>query len=134
MTSKAFRRLLVWGVAVLGSTGSVAQPLPPQAAIGFVVAPLALVELAGELEGLQGRTFRLSQVTLAPAGATPLHDHTGRPEIIYVVKGRLTEHRGGGSIVYGPGETLKATKDTRHWIENRTSEPVIFLAMSIVKS
>jgi quercetin dioxygenase-like cupin family protein len=126
--------LFALGFGLFLSVGaSIGQQTPPEKAKGFVGKPLSTIDLAGEIEGMQGRNLRMSQVTLDPGGATPLHDHAGRPEIIYVLRGRLTENRGGEAKDYGPGETISTGKDTRHWIENKTADPVILIAVSIIK-
>jgi quercetin dioxygenase-like cupin family protein len=126
--------LVALGLAfLLGAGTSIAQQTPPEKSRGFAGKPLSTMDLGGEIDGMQGRTLRMSQVTLDPGGATALHDHADRPEILYVLRGRLTENRAGESKEYGPGETLNAGKATRHWIENRTSEPVVLIAVSVLK-
>lgn len=107
------------------------QASPPAKIIGIKGKP-TVMDLGAEFDGMQGRMLRSSFVTVAPGGATPLHTHADRPEIIFIVTGRLTEHRGGESKDYGPGETITSGKNTSHWIQNRSSEPVTFVATSIV--
>ena len=107
------------------------QANPPAKATGIKGKP-TVMDLAAEIDGMQGRMLRSSFVTVDPGGATPLHTHVDRPEIIFIVTGRLTEHRGGDSKEYGPGETITSGRSTSHWIQNRSSEPVTFIATSII--
>jgi quercetin dioxygenase-like cupin family protein len=111
---------------------SIGQTAPARTS-GFNSKALGVIDLGPEIEGLQGRVLRMAQVTLDAGGATAVHDHVDRPEIIYVLQGRLTETRSGQTREYGPGETIRAGKDTQHWVENRTSEPVLYLAVSVAK-
>ena len=131
-TSVSRTAVTLFSFAVLIAVSpALGQSGPPEKAKGIAGKPLSTVNLADEI-GIPGRALRASLVTVEPGGATPVHDHSGRPEIIYVLKGKLTEHRGGESKEFGPGETFTSGKATTHWIENRGSEPVIFLGTSIV--
>jgi quercetin dioxygenase-like cupin family protein len=108
------------------------QATPPARMIGIKGKP-TVMDLGPEIDGMEGRMLRISFVTVDPGGGTPLHTHGDRPEIIYVTTGHLTEHRNGESKEYGPGETITSGKNTSHWIENRSSEQVTFIATSIIK-
>src|ERR1700744_3711934 len=67
-----------------------------QAPKGFDIKVLGSIDLGPEIEGMAGRVLRMSYVTVAPGGGLAAHSHDGRPEIIYVVQGILTEERNGG--------------------------------------
>ena len=82
---------------------------------------------------MSGRVLKQHRTTIEPGGAIPLHDHNDRPEIIFVFAGRLTDHQGGESREYGPGESYAVGKNTRHWLENKGTEPAVFVATSIIK-
>jgi quercetin dioxygenase-like cupin family protein len=63
---------------------------------GFDIKVLGSIDLGPEIDGMAGRVLRTSYVTVAPGGGLAAHSHDGRPEIIYVVQGILTEERNGG--------------------------------------
>ena len=63
---------------------------------GVAVEDLTTVDLAGEIEGMAGRQLRMRMVTIEPGGVFgPLHDHQGRPGIVYILQGTITDHRNG---------------------------------------
>ena len=71
---------------------------------GVAVEALGTVDLAGEIDGLDGSQLRMRMVTIEPGGVFgPVHDHQGRPGIVYVLQGTITDHRDGGTTDYGPG-------------------------------
>jgi quercetin dioxygenase-like cupin family protein len=121
------------GIVILFSGVASGQSSPPEKAKGISSKPISTINLGEEIEAVQGRVLRAVLVTVEPGGGNPLHNHVDRPEIIYVLKGRLTDHRGDQSKDYGPGEAITSGKSTTHWIENRGSEPVSFIGVSIVK-
>lgn len=134
------RRSLIQQIAAIAVSSCVllagpanAQSSPPEKSKGMSAKPISAISLSEEIDGVQARHLRAVLVTVESGGANPLHNHLDRPEIIYVLKGRLTDHRGGESKDYGPGESITSGKSTTHWIENRGSEPVTFIAVSIVK-
>lgn len=71
---------------------------------GAAVQVLATVDLAGEIEGMEGRQLRMRMVTIEPGGVFgPTHDHASRPGVAYVLQGTVTDHRDGVATDYGPG-------------------------------
>src|SRR5512141_1283134 len=71
---------------------------------GVTSEVLATVELGGEIEGLEGRQLRMRLVTIEPGGVFgPIHDHAGRPGLVYVLQGTITDYRDGTATEYGPG-------------------------------
>ncbi len=71
---------------------------------GVTVALLGVVDLGAEIPGMQGRRLRMRRVTIEPGGVFgPLHDHRGRPGLVYVLEGTITDHRDGVATEYGPG-------------------------------
>lgn len=126
--------VIVLALAFLSVAGwAIGQSGPPDKWRGFSPKPVATINLAGEIEGMSGRFLRQVLTTVEPGGASPLHDHVDQPEIIYIMKGHLTEHRDGESKEYGPGEAIRGTKDTRHWVENKGPEQVLFLVTMVAK-
>ncbi len=62
---------------------------------GVTVELMATVDLGPEIEGMAGRQLRMRRVTIAPGGVFgPLHDHIGRPGVVHILQGTITDHRG----------------------------------------
>lgn len=100
---------------------------------GVSVELLAAVDLAGEIDGMEGRQLRMRMVTIEPGGVFgPLHDHKGRPGTVYVLQGTVTEHRDGAATDYGPGVGWPEDRNTTHWLENRGTVPVVEISVDIV--
>jgi quercetin dioxygenase-like cupin family protein len=100
---------------------------------GVAVQLLATVDLAGEIGGMAGRQLRMRMVTIEPGGIFgPIHDHVGRPGIVYVLQGVITDHRNGVATEYGPGVGWPEDRDTRHWLENRGTIPAVEISVDIV--
>ena len=100
---------------------------------GVEVRALATVDLAGEIEGMEGRQLRMRMVTIEPGGVFgPTHDHAGRPGIVYVLQGTITDHRDGVATDYGPGVGWPEDRHTTHWLENRGTTTAIEISVDIV--
>jgi len=99
---------------------------------GFDVQELGKINLGPQI-GLPEHFLQLNRVTVAPGASLAAHPHTNRPEIIYVMQGRLTETRNGVTSDHGPGAVLLLTKDIVHSISNRSDEPAVFLAAPSAK-
>jgi quercetin dioxygenase-like cupin family protein len=95
---------------------------------------LGAVDLADEIEGLAGRQLRMRMVTIEPGGAFgPVHDHQGRPGIVYILQGTITDHRDGVATGYGPGLGWPEDRHTYHWLENRGTIPAVEISVDIVR-
>ena len=91
---------------------------------GVAVKVLATVDLAGEIEGMEGRQLRMRMVTIEPGGVFgPIHDHKGRPGTVYILQGTITDHRNGVATDYGPGVGWPEDRNTTHWLENTGNDP-----------
>lgn len=100
---------------------------------GITVEHLASVDLGPEIEGLAGRQLRMRMVTMEPGGVFgPLHDHKGRPGLVYILQGTITDHRGGVATEYGPGLGWPEDRRTLHWLENAGATPAIEISIDIV--
>lgn len=100
---------------------------------GVTVELLGTVELDGEIEGLTGRQLRIRKVTIGPGGVFgPVHDHVGRPGVVYVLAGTITDHRDGSTTDYGPGLGWPEDRHTRHWLENRGATDAVEISIDIV--
>jgi quercetin dioxygenase-like cupin family protein len=105
------------------------------ATTGVAVELLGTVELDGEIEGMAGRQLRMRKVTIEPGGVFgPIHDHRGRPGIVYILEGTITDHRHGVATEYGPGVGWPEDRDTMHWLENRGSTRAVEISIDIVRS
>jgi quercetin dioxygenase-like cupin family protein len=102
---------------------------------GVTVELLATVDLDHEIEGMEGRQLRMRMVTIEPGGVFgPMHDHQGRPGIVYVLRGEITDHRDGVATVYGPGVGWPEDRSTLHWLENAGTLPAVEISVDIVAS
>lgn len=101
---------------------------------GVEVKVLTTVDLAGEIEGMQGRQLRMRMVTIGPGGIFgPIHDHVGRPGTVYVLQGTITDHRDGVDTDYGPGVGWPEDRNTTHWLENTGTIPAVEISVDIVR-
>ena len=102
---------------------------------GVTVDLLSSIDLGPEVEGMAGLQFRMRMVTIEPGGVFgPLHDHKGRPGMVYVLQGTITDHRGGAVQEYGPGAGWPEDKDTMHWLENKGTTPAVEISVDIVRA
>ena len=101
---------------------------------GVSVEVLATVDLGPEIEGMAGRQLRMRMVTIEPGGVFgPVHDHQGRPGIVYILQGTITDHRDGVDTDYGPCVGWPEDRNTLHWLENRASTPAVEISVDIVR-
>ena len=101
---------------------------------GVAVEVLATVDLAREIEGIERRELRMRMVTIEPGGVFgPIHDHKGRPGIVYILQGTITDHRNGVATDYGPGVGWPEDRKTTHWLENRGTIPAVEISVDIVR-
>ncbi len=80
-----------------------------------------------------GRQLRMRMVTIEPGGVFGVHSHKDRPGTVYILQGKITEYRGGVAKEYAPGEFWSEDKETTHWLENKGTTPVVFIAVDIFK-
>ena len=100
---------------------------------GVTVTLLSTVDLGPEIVGMAGRQLRMRMVTIVPGGVFgPLHDHKGRPGIVYILQGTITDHRDGVDTDYGPGVGWPEDRNTLHWLENKGDVPAIEISVDIV--
>lgn len=109
------------------------EPIGPETS-GVEVELLATVDLGAEIQGLAGRQLRMRMVTMEPGGVFgPVHDHVGRPGIVYVLSGTITDHRDGIATDYGPGVGWPEDRDTLHWLENKGAIAAVEISVDIVQ-
>ena len=101
---------------------------------GVTVKLLGTVDLGPEIEGMEGRQLRMRLVTMEPGAVFgPVHDHKGRPGIVYILQGTITDHRDGVATDYGPGLGWPEDHNTMHWLENRGTVPAVEVSVDIVR-
>lgn len=101
---------------------------------GVAVETLGTVDLGAEIEGMEGRQLRMRMVSIEPGGVLgPIHDHIGRPGLVYMLEGTITDHRDGVATDYGPGMGWPEDKNTTHWLENRGTIPAVEISIDIVR-
>lgn len=94
---------------------------------------LATVDLGPEIEGMEGLQLRMRMFTIEPGGVFgPVHDHKGRPGLVYILQGTITDHRSGTATDYGPGVGWPEDRNTTHWLENRGTVPAVEVSVDIV--
>lgn len=103
-----------------------AQGAAPQTAPRVIETELQTIDLGQHFETMQGKRMLLAHAVIEPGAKGSLHTHKGWPEVVYILKGVLTEHQGGIATDYGPGESFTSNTDLRssHQIENRGKVPV----------
>jgi quercetin dioxygenase-like cupin family protein len=124
---------VVWfaGFALAVSIGAARAQAPD--AKGPVAKPLINLDLAPEIDNVQGRVMRMQLTTYGPGSASKSHSHKDRPEVVYILSGKVIEHRGDVAKEYGPGDSFMADKNTTHWMENKSEVPVVMLVTGIAK-
>ncbi len=105
----------------------------PATTRGVTEKVLTEVDLGPEVKGMAGRKLRMRLITIAPGGATAIHNHEDRPGTVYVLRGRIMDHRGGVAKEYGPGMGWPEDRATEHWIENRGKTPAVEISVDIIK-
>jgi quercetin dioxygenase-like cupin family protein len=93
--------------------------------------PLIGLELAPELDSVQGRSLCMQLTTYDPGASNTEHSHKDRPEVVYVLSGKIIDHRGDVAKEYGPGDTFTADRNTVHWMENKGTVPAVMLVTGI---
>jgi quercetin dioxygenase-like cupin family protein len=131
MTIAQIRRPAIWfSAAVLAAALTTTSA---QQARGPNSKPLVTVDLASEIDGVEGRVLRMQMTTYEPGTANTAHSHKDRPEVVYILSGKIIDHRGNIAKEYGPGESFTAGKDTTHWMENKGTVPAVLLVSTIAK-
>ncbi len=100
---------------------------------GVTVKLLSTVDLGPEIEGMAGRKLRMRMVTIEPGGVIgPIHDHKGRPGVVYILQGSITDHRNGVAKDYGTGLGWPEDRNTTHWLENRGTTLAVEISVDIL--
>jgi quercetin dioxygenase-like cupin family protein len=132
------RRMMTLGAGALALAFAlgvaVGQGTAPTENKGVKVGAPTSLDLAQEVEGVEGRQLRMRVVTVEPGGVVGVHSHKGRPAVAHVLQGTLTEHReGGGDHERHEGESWTEDHNTVHWAENKGSTPAVIVAVDVYK-
>ena len=100
---------------------------------GVTEKVLTEVDLGPEIGGMAGYKLRMRLVTIDAGGAAAIHNHEGRPGTVYILQGKITDHRNGAAEEYGPGPGWPEEKGVTHWIENREEVPAVEISVDIIK-
>jgi quercetin dioxygenase-like cupin family protein len=107
---------------LLAANPSFSADIAPDKPVGIsgINEAVGLVDLAPHnLPGVPADyNLRSRVVRLAPGGAIHNHPHAGRPGIVLVIKGTVTEYRGSVARTLKTGESWLETNDTTHWFSN----------------
>lgn len=121
-TAALFATPAVAGVCSAGRIA--ANPLTgaPTAPVAVTDDVIGSVDLGQEI-GVAGRDLRLRRLVVQPGGIVPLHSHAGRPALIIVVTGEVTEYRSSCAdpIVHRAGEVASESGGISHWWKNTGS-------------
>jgi quercetin dioxygenase-like cupin family protein len=120
-------------VALAVSVSTAGAQTPAGEPKGPVAKPLLNLDLAPEMDSVQGRVMRMQLTTYEPGAANKAHSHKDRPEVVYILSGKIIEHRGDVAKEYGPGDTFTADRNTTHWMENKGAAPAVMLVTGIAK-
>ncbi|MES2087593.1 MAG: cupin domain-containing protein [Patescibacteria group bacterium] len=94
---------------------------------------LATIDLGPEIKGMAGHQLRMRKFTVEPGGVFgPIHDHAGRPGVVFILHGVITDHRNGVDTDYGPGVGWPEDSNTTHWLENKGTIPAVEISVDIV--
>jgi quercetin dioxygenase-like cupin family protein len=108
------------------------QPIAPTDYNSVTEEVLAAIDLAKEIDSVENRELRVSRATMVPGGQIGLHNHQGDPTIVYVLRGTLTNHHDDGTTEeFQAGQVFREFGPRSHWVENKGSTPVTFIAANI---
>jgi quercetin dioxygenase-like cupin family protein len=121
------------GMAFAVSITSANAQAPAADSKGPVAKPLTSLDLAAEIDSVQGHALRMQLTTYAPGASNKPHSHKDRPEVVYILSGTVIEHRGDVAKEYGPGDSFTADRNTTHWMENKGTVPAVMVVTGISK-
>jgi len=104
------------------------------AAAGVTDDVLAALDVHDQIAAIDGYQLRTRMLEIQPGGIVPFHSHEGRPALIYVVSGEVTEYRTNceSPIVHTAGDIATESHDVAHWWQNTGTTVVQLLSSDIV--
>lgn len=100
---------------------------------GVTDTVLSTIDLSKEAVKLNDRQFRLRRLEVQPGGVVPMHAHSDRPALIYIVSGSITEYSSKCAmpIVHKAGEAAMESVGLTHWWKNTGKEVVVLLSADL---
>ena len=90
------------------------------------------LDLATE-EQMYGHARLFSQITLDPGCSIGYHTHQHETEFYFMLQGEAAVNDNGTEITLRPGDVTATAHGEGHSIENRTDEPVVFMALIVME-
>ncbi|MBD3732908.1 MAG: cupin domain-containing protein [Sphingopyxis sp.] len=120
------------GTCPAGKTAANALDGAPTAPSNVTDTVIGSVDLAKEI-GVANRDLRMRRLVVQPGGIVPLHSHAGRPALIIVVSGAVTEYRSSCSvgIDHAAGDISSESDGISHWWRNNGKTPAILLSADV---
>jgi quercetin dioxygenase-like cupin family protein len=113
---------------------AVANPLPGAQTMpaGVTDDLVGSVDLQSEL-AFDDHDLRLRRLVVQPGGVVPLHSHAGRPALITVVSGNITEYSSKCrvGIDHAAGEVASESGGVSHWWKNNGTVPAVLLSADV---
>jgi quercetin dioxygenase-like cupin family protein len=90
------------------------------------------VDLQSELS-FDDHDLRLRRLVVQPGGVVPLHSHAGRPALITVVSGTITEYSSKCRVAidHAAGEVASESGGVSHWWKNNGEVPAVLLSADV---
>src|SRR5262249_13392828 len=126
-------KLAIWfaGVVLVGAVmGTQAQAPEPK---GPVAKPLLNLDLAPEMDSIEGRVMRMQLTTYEPGASNKPHSHKDRPEVVYILSGKIIDTAGHMARKHGPGNPLPPARNPTHGRENKGRVPAVMLVTGTAK-
>jgi quercetin dioxygenase-like cupin family protein len=100
--------------------------------VGVTDDVVGSVDLQKELS-FADHDLRLRRLVVQPGGVVPLHSHAGRPALITVVSGRITEYRSTCSvgIDHAAGDVAMESDGISHWWRNNGKTAAVLLSADV---
>ncbi len=104
----------------------------PTAPVKVTDDVIGSVDLQKEIN-VENRDLRLRRLVVQPGGIVPLHSHAGRPALITVVSGSITEYRStcAVGIVHKAGDVAMESDGISHWWKNTGKVPAVLLSADV---
>ena len=90
------------------------------------------IDLGSEIQ-VDNRDLRLRRLVVQPGGIVPLHSHKGRPALITVVSGSITEYRSNcaAPILHRAGDVAMESDGISHFWRNNGTVPAVLLSADV---
>jgi quercetin dioxygenase-like cupin family protein len=133
----AFANLAAAGECPANKVKSGALTSGPDKPVGVTDTVIGSIDLSPKGGDFINQLLRLRQLTIAPGGIVPWHEHSVRPANIYVLSGTIEEYRASCTvpIVHKAGDVaVEFGKGFAHWWKNTSTEPVVLLSADVFQN